>query len=357
MLDQSFGAQIHDALDTFLAEQIDLERISRSVILGPLERRQFARDFTRTAHALAESILRTVGHRDDLWIEACRLVRQHPAHREYLLQSDFIHQALTKPYGYAGDRDLMLMIYNNEDRGTSDYAMLCNTVYQSLPAAEAVRQRVRGMERILTQLPKDSRVLSLACGPAWELQQVPEDVRAGLHVDLLDHDPATIAYTRAHLAGASCRHVVCNAFDIIKGRTQFAEHWSGKAAGDFVLEHGRYDLIYSTGLYDYVGSYPMNPSRGVTGLTARLFDMIRPGGRLIVGNFLTPGEANPHKRSHQFMMEAYSDWKLIYRSREEVAAFADMIPIGTFKATLLDETISRAAGPNSVLGFLEIEKL
>ncbi len=167
-------------------------------------------------------------------------------HSRFLLQSDFIRQALVKPYGYAGDMDLMLMIYRNEDRGHSAYAELKNNVYQSLPAAEAVRERVRGMERILRALPANSKVMSLACGPAWEIQQIAGDGGLQFQIDLLDHDRRTIAYTLEHMQGLGVRHINCNAFDLIKGKTSFTRSENlGDASVELAQE--KYDLIYSTG--------------------------------------------------------------------------------------------------------------
>src|SRR5262249_19629257 len=77
--------------------------------------------------------------------EIIKILHQHPFHHEILLQSAFIKHALVKPYGYAGDKDLMLMICRRNDRGATNFAVLKNRVYLDLPAAEAVRQRVNSL--------------------------------------------------------------------------------------------------------------------------------------------------------------------------------------------------------------------
>ena len=53
-------------------------------------------------------------------------------------------------------------------------------------------------------------------------------------------------------------------------------------------------------------------------LTARLFEMARPGGRLFIANFHpeTPGSV---------CMEAWMDWWLIYRTETQVQDFASGI--------------------------------
>ncbi len=96
----------------------------------------------------------------------------------------------------------------------------------------------------------------------------------------------------------------------------------------------------------------MNPARGATGLTRKLFDMLKPGGRLVVGNFLKPGRENMHCIHHQFMMEAYSDWKLIYRTLDEVNGFASTIPTQAYVLETRDETLQSSVSPKSVIGFL-----
>ena len=76
---------------------------------------------------------------------------------------------------------------------------------------------------------------------------------------------------------------------------------------------GRFHLIYSTGLYDY-----LQQTSGQR-LTATLFEMLAGGGRLLVANFLPgiPGVG---------YMESYMDWKLVYRTRREILDLAAEIP-------------------------------
>ena len=68
---------------------------------------------------------------------------------------------------------------------------------------------------------------------------------------------------------------------------------------------GQFDLIYSTGLFDYLNA---NTGRR---LVSTLFDMLKPRGQLVVANFL------PGIRDIGFM-EAFMDWKLIYRTRQDM---------------------------------------
>ena len=87
---------------------------------------------------------------------------------------------------------------------------------------------------------------------------------------------------------------------------------------DTRLGLGQFDLIYSLGLFDYL------PQRLGQRIVARLFDMLRPGGRVVVANFL------PSVRDIGYM-EAFMDWNLIYRTRQEMIDLIDELPQSKIK--------------------------
>ena len=74
-----------------------------------------------------------------------------------------------------------------------------------------------------------------------------------------------------------------------------------------------FDLIYTTGLYDYLDD------RVASKLTQRMFEMLNPGGRLVVANFVPDIWCSAY-------MEAFLDWKLIYRSAEQMLGLCADIP-------------------------------
>ena len=58
---------------------------------------------------------------------------------------------------------------------------------------------------------------------------------------------------------------------------------------------GRYDFVYAAGLFDYL-SGPV-----AAALTCRMFEKTRPGGMMLIPNFLTGGRDAGY-------MEAFMDW-------------------------------------------------
>jgi extracellular factor (EF) 3-hydroxypalmitic acid methyl ester biosynthesis protein len=73
------------------------------------------------------------------------------------------------------------------------------------------------------------------------------------------------------------------------------------------------DLAYTAGLYDYL------PTRLARSVTAALFSMVSAGGRVAVANCAPNWDAMAY-------MEAFMDWRLIYRAESEMTELAASIP-------------------------------
>ena len=65
------------------------------------------------------------------------------------------------------------------------------------------------------------------------------------------------------------------------------------------------DLVYAAGLYDYL-SQPF-----ATRLTRIMFEMLRPGGKLLIANFM------PDHRDAGYM-KTFMQWPLIYRNESQL---------------------------------------
>jgi hypothetical protein len=80
-------------------------------------------------------------------------------------------------------------------------------------------------------------------------------------------------------------------------------------------------------------------------LTKKLFDLLKPGGRMLIGNVSPKMPIGV-----VWSMECLCDWYLIYRTKKEVLDFAKSIPANAIKSI---EVIAEEEGIN---WFLDIRK-
>lgn len=227
------------------------------------------------------------------WRDACR---EHSL-RQLLHEDPFTRRAYEKPRGYAGDAVLLDYIYGSEERWAPPEAtplgrMIFDYTTRS-PAPEGVRSRRAFIARTLDQLAErraGADVLSIAAGHFREalLSVAVKRKRLG-RVVALDADPASMELVDSQYG---CLGVETHAASI---RRLF----TGK------LDLGRFDLVYSTGLFDYLGEASSRR------LVSVMFQMLKPRGRLLVANFL------PGVRDVGYM-ETFMDWRLVYRTRHEL---------------------------------------
>ena len=221
-----------------------------------------------------------------------------------LREDPFIGRAYAKPRGYAGDAGILDLIYGETPvpDDTSALGRAVNHVSMQSPACRSVRERreilSHAIDAAARRAPGTARVLSVACGHLREAQSSVA-VRAGAlgAFHALDQDPASLELLRAEQTALGVTPILGTVGDIIRGR----------------VDVGPLQLAYAAGLYDYL------PADVAARLTARLFDLLAPGGRLLVANFC------PELEDAAFM-EAVMDWRLIYRTDDEVAAFASEVP-------------------------------
>lgn len=253
--------------------------------------------------------------------------KQHFIHREYFqktlneffLASRLFNRAFTKPLGYAGDYEMMNIIYRNDYEGDDVFSQVMSKVDCEGSAALAVRNRREYLLRKVLSLysgleeGRSGKVVSIACGPCMELADLLE--RAGetkrpvtLDVVAMDQDPHALADARQRLfspAGNDTGVRIELAQDNIKNLILGREKEAGRYANA--------DLIYSAGLCDYLSA------NATSRLIGELYQYLNPGGCLIIGNF---GPLNPQR----FKMEYGAEWFLIHRSEEELKDLARGLP-------------------------------
>jgi extracellular factor (EF) 3-hydroxypalmitic acid methyl ester biosynthesis protein len=242
----------------------------------------------------------------DDWAEVIKLLRETELFKLSQL-CPFTSHSFKKPRGYPGDALLLDWIYRDYRVNTSPETGTVNAlVYRntcSSPPATAVRWRKQHLASLIDDtafVTSQARVLSLACGHLREAD-VSVAVKQGLIKELvaLDQDAQSLGEVQlAYVAqGMPVTPVLANIRDVIVGKHKLHD----------------FDLIYSAGLYDYLDD------KVAKKLTATLFEALKPGGRIILTNFL-------HGTPDTGWTQAMMDWFLIYREQADIEAFADNIP-------------------------------
>ena len=242
----------------------------------------------------------------------------HAAHRAYvrkhlvpfLMHSPLLRRAYEKPLGYAGDYEMMNMLYRDHAEGSSLFAKTLNVYAAGEPAAQANINRIEYLGDMIRAALKASnaprvRVASVGCGPARELVALLErspELGCRLDVALIDQEERVITFCERTLGPLAARtgmrlHLIRESVRRLLTSRQLS------------ATLGQRDIIYSAGLFDYLNT------RSFQALLASLYEALAPGGMLAVGNVAAH---NPTR----WFMEYWLDWFLIHRSAEELLAFA-----------------------------------
>ncbi|MBS1784286.1 MAG: class I SAM-dependent methyltransferase [Acidobacteria bacterium] len=268
----------------------------------------------------------------------------HEAHRRLLRQrlvpllsaSPFLRRAFDKPLGYAGDFEMMNMLYRDHAEGESLFGQALNIWATQTHVAQANINRLeligRRIHDGLLSAKGRLKVMSIGCGPAREVQELlhhaPELGRL-LDVGLIDQGEGAIAHCESVLAP-------------LAASTGARFHFHRESIRRFLTVResertfGKRNLIYSGGLFDYLGD------RAYKVLLQVLYDALVPGGRLLLGNVAAH---NPSR----WAMEYFVDWMVIHRSAEELRALASHLKPKPSEITI-------EAEPSGVNLFLHVMK-
>jgi hypothetical protein len=232
---------------------------------------------------------------DDAWRQYVSQLRKHPLVR--VLHTDpFTERAFSKPRGYAGDAVMMDYIYgygvdrfetlSPTERKLFDY---CTTT--SAPLAVRFRRQLLAetIDAVTAALRRPADVIALAAGHLREADISCAIRTKQANVIAFDQDEESLEVIRREYGQFNVRAVNASVRRIIGGRVHLEPC----------------DLAYSAGLYDYL------PAAAATRLTAILFEAVRPGGQLLLANFL------PNIFDLGYM-EGVMDWQLIYRDDAEM---------------------------------------
>jgi len=232
-----------------------------------------------------------------------------------LMASPFVHRTLTKPLGYAGDYEMVNMMFRDPLEGGSLFAKLVNIYAMQLPPIVAHRNRIEYLGRKLetealrgAAQKRGLRIFNMGCGPAVEVQRFLAGSQLSQHAQftLVDFNDETLTRTLQILDGLKQQHARRTVFRPVKKSVNLLI--KSAARGEDYARPDQYDLIYCAGLFDYLTNQACQQLMNI------FYTMLAPGGLLIATN------VDEHPAKNQ--MEYFLEWYLVHRGNDAMRALA-----------------------------------
>jgi extracellular factor (EF) 3-hydroxypalmitic acid methyl ester biosynthesis protein len=233
-------------------------------------------------------------------------------------------RSYAKPLGYPGDFEIMNQVYDWERLGIDAYEMLMHRV--GLEVAECIRTRMEVVRTHIADVVRErgadrpARITSLGSGPAREVEAYLSSHASSGHraeFSLIDQEEVAL-----HYAHEKTYPFVLNSDGRIKVQGLNLSFTDILRGSDTLSGLPPQDLVYSVGLLDYL------THNRAKALVKQLYDLLLPGGLLIIGNM------NDCPLSNYWPMEYITDWTLYYRNDAEMCDWAQ----GLANATAWTET-------------------
>lgn len=225
----------------------------------------------------------------------------------------FNHHVYHKPLGYAGDFMMMERIYDYHGDsaycGASSFERLINNYTCNIPVSGSNIARKNYLKEKIVRSVLDAseevvpRILSIACGPAREIIELSAEIAINRPIQFkcLDLEKRALDHVRAsvsNLPGEARRNLHIEYF-----HENLINLIRSKSLQRTLAEQ---DLIYAFGIYDYLNDK-------IAGrFTKTLFELLRPGGALVICNISSEHE------SHRGYYELLGEWNMIYRTRAQM---------------------------------------
>jgi extracellular factor (EF) 3-hydroxypalmitic acid methyl ester biosynthesis protein len=244
-----------------------------------------------------------------------------PAHRAFgkrqlhplLLCSPFVYRTFQKPLGYAGDYEMVNMMFRDPCEGSTLFAKMVNTYALQLPPIVAHRNRIVYLkERLLQETRRVAgqhramKVFNLGCGPAHEIQQFLAETPLSneAQFSLADFNDETLAHTQGVLSDLKTRHGRRTPIQLSKKSVHHMLKQGDRRIQ--VPKAEQYDLVYCAGLFDYLSDKVCRKLMDI------FYDLLAPGGLLIA--------TNVDNHSSRNEMEYFLEWNLIHRNTAQMTS-------------------------------------
>ncbi|TGR29218.1 class I SAM-dependent methyltransferase [Mesorhizobium sp. M00.F.Ca.ET.151.01.1.1] len=261
-----------------------------------VEQQKFPAEIVRRLLSLLNA-LRAKVH-PDVWQALIPLVQNHPL-QKYFLEDPLTHWSFTKPRGYSGDAQLLDYIYCDPHvaesvASASEIGKALYSHTQNVPSCVAARERrdllTRYVDETAAKNGPETEVLAIAAGHLREANRSTALAEGRLKRWVaLDQDPQSV--------GLIARDFQGTAVEAIDGSVRTVLTRSQKL--------GKFDLIYASGLYDYL------QHNVAVKLTKTCLQMLKPNGTFLFANY---AEGTPDAGYR----ETFMDWVLLLRSEVDM---------------------------------------
>lgn len=258
-----------------------------------------------------------------------------------LLSSPFVYRTFAKPLGYAGDYEMVNMMFRDNCEGGSLFAKMVNAYALQLPPIVAHQNRISYLcDKLVEETCRVSRqgrplrVFNLGCGPAHEIQKFlgQGSITDQADIVLADFNDETAAHTTAKLNDLKKQHASRARIQVVKRTAHQLIKQSERPVQSAPSE--QYDMIYCAGLFDYLSD------RVCRRLMDVFYGMLAPDGLLLATNV----DVHPSRNE----MEYFLEWHLIHRNSSQ------MMTLAPDRAD--PERIKQLRDPTGVNIFLEVRK-
>ncbi|MDX8482806.1 class I SAM-dependent methyltransferase [Mesorhizobium sp. VK24D] len=236
--------------------------------------------------------------RPDVWQALIPVAQNHPI-LEYFLEDPLTRWSFTKPRGYSGDAQLLDYIYCDPHvadsvANASEIGKALYSHTQNVPSCIAARERrdllTRYVDETAAKNGSQTEVLAIAAGHLREANRSTALAEGRLKRWVaLDQDPLSV--------GLIAREFQGTAVEAVDGSVRTVLTRSQKL--------GKFDLIYASGLYDYLAH------NVAVKLTKTCLQMLKPNGTFLFANYAV---GNPDAGYR----ETFMDWVLLLRSEADM---------------------------------------
>ncbi|MBX2808001.1 MAG: methyltransferase domain-containing protein [Cellvibrionaceae bacterium] len=242
-------------------------------------------------------------------------------HQEFIafcLLGSWPSRSWRKPQKIAGDHYMIKQIYQEGNEEKRSVGQVVNHCFFKEPACKAVLNRKHYiknaiLDKIDNNNEQQTAVASIASGPAEELFEVYEKLGKDNNA-------------RLKAAGIDIDKRACAAVDDKIGENRLQHYFSTYATDILKLKPlpdalKQQDLVYSMGLIDYF------KDRATVKIINRMYDMLKPGGEIIIGNFHISCDS-------RVFLDYLLDWKLIYRTEDDMRRLFSQSAFGDSPVTV-----------------------